>query len=252
MEGKRKLGSEKLKKRSGDRAVDELRPVKITRGYLKFAEGAVLMETGDTKVLCTATAEQRVPPFLKDSGRGWITAEYSMLPRSGSSRIRRESVSGKVGGRTHEIQRLIGRSLRAVFDLGALDGWTVTVDCDVLQADGGTRTAAITGAYVAVMDTLGLLKADGAIAELPNRDSVAAVSVGMVGGRPCLDLDYKEDSGADVDMNVIMTGSGRFVEVQGTAELAVFTRNELNELLDFASKGIATLTGLQSSSLEEK
>lgn len=238
-------------KRSGDRASDELRPVKITRGYLKFAEGAVLMEAGDTKVLCTATAEERVPPFLRDSGRGWITAEYSMLPRSGKSRIRRESVAGKVGGRTHEIQRLIGRSLRAVFDLAGLDGWTITIDCDVLQADGGTRTAAITGAYVAVMDTLNALKAGGAIAAVPSRDSVAAVSVGIVGGRRCLDLDYKEDSGADVDMNVIMTGSGKFIEVQGTAEMAAFTREELDGLLDFASKGIATLTGLQSRSLEE-
>ena len=246
------MGSEEPQKRSGDRAPDELRPVKITRGYLKFAEGAVLMETGDTKVLCTATAEERVPPFLKDSGRGWITAEYSMLPRSGKSRIKRESVSGRVGGRTHEIQRLIGRSLRAVFDLGELDGWTVTVDCDVLQADGGTRTAAITGAYIAVMDTLEVLRAAGAIAAVPSRDSVAAVSVGIVGGRPYLDLDYKEDYGAEVDMNVIMTGSARFVEVQGTAEMAVFTREELDGLLDFASKGIATLTGLQRRSLEGK
>ena len=246
------MGLEGPQKRSGDRAPDELRPVRITRGYLKFAEGAVLMETGDTKVLCTATAEERVPPFLKDSGRGWITAEYSMLPRSGSSRIKRESVSGRVGGRTHEIQRLIGRSLRAVFDLSGLAGWTVTVDCDVLQADGGTRTAAITGAYVAVMDTLEVLKAAGAIAAVPSRDSVAAVSVGIVGGRPYLDLDYNEDYGADVDMNVIMTGSAGFVEVQGTAEMAVFTREELDELLDFASKGIATLTGLQRRSLEGK
>ena len=246
------MGSEEPQKRSGDRAPDELRPVKITRGYLKFAEGAVLMETGDTKVLCTATAEERVPQFLKDSGRGWITAEYSMLPRSGSSRIKRESVSGRVGGRTHEIQRLIGRSLRAVFDLGGLAGWTVTVDCDVLQADGGTRTAAITGAYVAVIDTLEALRAAGAIDAVPSRDSVAAVSVGIVGGRPYLDLDYKEDYGAEVDMNVIMTGSARFVEVQGTAELAVFTREELDGLLDFASKGITTLTGLQRRSLEGK
>ena len=246
------MGSEEPQKRSGDRAPDELRPVKITRGYLKFAEGAVLMETGDTKVLCTATAEERVPPFLKDSGRGWITAEYSMLPRSGKSRIKRESVAGRVGGRTHEIQRLIGRSLRAVFDLSGLAGWTITVDCDVLQADGGTRTAAITGAYVAVMDTLEALKADGAITSVPSRDSVAAVSVGIVDGRPYLDLDYNEDYGAEVDMNVIMTGSASFVEVQGTAEMAVFTREELDGLLDFASKGIATLTGLQTRSLEGK
>ncbi len=210
------------------------------------------METGETKVLCTATAEEKVPLFLQGTGRGWITAEYSMLPRSGKKRIPRESASGHVGGRTHEIQRLIGRSLRAVFDLEALEGWTITVDCDVLQADGGTRTAAITGAYVAVMDTLEAIRADSAMVSAPERDSVAAVSVGIVGGRQYLDLDYKEDYKADVDMNVIMTGSGKFVEVQGTAELAAFTREELDGLLDLASKGIAGLTGLQREALGEK
>ncbi len=243
---------ERNRKREYNRAFDELRPVNITRGYLKFAEGAVLMETGETKVLCTATAEEKVPPFLQGTGRGWITAEYSMLPRSGTKRIPRESVSGRVGGRTHEIQRLIGRSLRAVFDLEALGGWTITVDCDVLQADGGTRTAAITGAYVAVIDTLEALMADGAIASVPALDSVAAVSVGIVGGRQYLDLDYKEDYKADVDMNVIMTGGGKFVEIQGTAELAAFTREELDGLLDLASKGIAGLTGLQRQALGDK
>lgn len=243
---------ERKRKRASNRAFDELRTVNITRGYLKFAEGAVLMETGETKVLCTATAEEKVPSFLQGTGRGWITAEYSMLPRSGKRRIPRESVSGRVGGRTHEIQRLIGRSLRAVFDLEALGGWTITVDCDVLQADGGTRTAAITGAYVAVIDTLEALMADGAIASVPALDSVAAVSVGIVGGRQYLDLDYKEDSKADVDMNVIMTGSAKFVEVQGTAELAAFTREELDGLLDLASKGIAGLTALQRQALGDK
>lgn len=210
------------------------------------------MEAGATKVICTATAEDGVPPFLQGTGRGWITAEYSMLPRSGSKRIPRESRTGKVGGRTHEIQRLIGRSLRAVFDLERLGERTVTVDCDVIQADGGTRTASITGAYVAVMDTLSSLVSEGALPEVPVLDSVAAVSVGTIEGLPYLDLDYEEDSCADVDMNVIMTGSGRFVEVQGTAELQSFTRDELDAMLDFAIKGIEELTVFQQNALSRK
>ncbi|MFQ5736436.1 MAG: ribonuclease PH [Thermodesulfobacteriota bacterium] len=237
-------------KRNDGRELDQLRPVAISRGYLKFAEGAVLMEMGDTKVLCTATVEHRVPPFLNGTGRGWMTAEYGMLPRSSKIRIRRESSAGKVGGRTHEIQRLIGRSLRAVFDLAALGERTVFVDCDVLQADGGTRTASVTGAYVAVYDTLSALVAEGELEKVPASDSVAAVSVGMVGGVPCLDLNYEEDSRAGVDMNVIMTGAGRFVEVQGTAEAAAFSREELGSMLDLAAKGIGELTCAQAKALD--
>lgn len=235
--------------RPDGRSPDELRPVGIKRGYLEFAEGSVLIETGSTKVICTATVEDRVPPFLCGTGRGWITAEYSMLPRSSKQRIAREAAKGKVGGRTHEIQRLIGRSLRAAVDMDLLGERTIVVDCDVIQADGGTRTASITGAYVALVDTISLLKAEGALTEDPLIDSVAAVSVGIVGGTPCLDLNYAEDSTADVDMNVIMTGSGRFIEVQGTAELEAFTRDELNTLLDLATKGVADLTRFQKKAL---
>ena len=239
-------------KRSDGRAPDELRPVVIRKNYLRFAEGAVLIEMGHTKVICTATVEERVPPFLQGTGRGWMTAEYSMLPRSSKKRIPRESALGKVGGRTHEIQRLIGRSLRAVFDLGSLGERTVYVDCDVIQADGGTRTASVTGAYVAVCDTLRMLHlSEGSQKILPSLDNVAAVSVGMVGGRPCLDLTYEEDSRADVDMNVIMTGSGRFVEVQGTAELAAFSREEMNSMMDMAEKGIRELVATQSEALKD-
>lgn len=236
--------------RKDKRPAGSLRPVRITRRYLEFAEGSILMEAGATKVICTATAEERVPPFLQGTGRGWITAEYSMLPRSSRQRIQRESRTGRVGGRTHEIQRLIGRSLRAVFDLAALGERTITVDCDVIQADGGTRTASITGAFVAVVDTLNHLVEAGGLSSVPLIDSVAAVSVGVVDGVPCLDLDYSEDSAAEVDMNVVMTGSGRYVEVQGTAETGSYSRSELDGLLDLAEKGIEELTRIQAEALE--
>lgn len=238
-------------KRSDGRAPDELRPVVIRKNYLRFAEGAVLIEMGHTKVICAATVEERVPQFLQGTGRGWMTAEYSMLPRSSKKRIPRESAAGKVGGRTHEIQRLIGRSLRAVFDLNSIGERTVYVDCDVIQADGGTRTASVTGAYIAVCDTLKTLRADGSLKMLPSVETVAAVSVGMVGGRPYLDLTYEEDSRADVDMNFIMTGSGKFVEVQGTAELAAFSREEMNSMMDMAEKGIRELSAMQSDILRD-
>ncbi|MBI5886810.1 MAG: ribonuclease PH [Deltaproteobacteria bacterium] len=237
--------STKQQGRIDGRAPDELRPVIITRDYLKFAEGAVLIEMGDTKVLCTATSEERVPPFLAGSGKGWLTAEYSMLPRSSKKRIQRESSTGRVGGRTHEIQRLIGRSLRAVFDLSLFGERTIYVDCDVIQADGGTRTAAITGAFLAVHDTLARLVADGVMRSTAKTDSVSAVSVGIVNGVPCLDLNYDEDSRAGVDMNIVMTGGGRFVEVQGTAEISAFSRDELNALLDLGAKGAAELAAMQ-------
>lgn len=237
------------RRRTDGRRPDELRPVKITREYLKFAEGSVLIEMGDTKVICAATVEERVPPFLAGTGKGWLTAEYAMLPRSSKKRITREAVSGKLGGRTHEIQRLIGRSIRAVADMKALGERTVYIDCDVIQADGGTRTASITGAYVAVYDTLSELKKRGLISSIPLFDSVAAVSVGMVGGEAALDLNYEEDSSADVDMNIIMTGKGRFIEVQGTAEQEPFTRKDMGRLLDLAAKGIEELTAMQKKAL---
>lgn len=234
------------------RAPSELRPVKVTRGYLKFAEGSVLIEMGDTKVICAATVEERVPPFLIGKGKGWMTAEYAMLPRSSQKRIQRESVAGKVGGRTHEIQRLIGRSLRAVTDLSLLGERTIYIDCDVIQADGGTRTASITGAYIAVYETISVLVNKGVIKSMPLLDSVAAVSVGIVGGRALLDLNYEEDSTAEVDMNIIMTGSGRFVEVQGTAEAEPFSKDSLAELISLASTGISELTSIQKTSLDIK
>jgi len=233
------------KKRNNGRGFDELRPVKITRGLLDTADGSALIETGLTKVLCTATLEDRVPAFLQGSGRGWLTAEYAMLPRSSRMRVRRESAMGRIGGRTHEIQRLIGRSLRAVCDLEALGERTVIIDCDVLQADGGTRTASITGAYIALLDTMRFSMDMGIIDRTPIIEPIAAVSVGIVGGRPMLDLTYEEDSTADVDMNVIMTGNGRFVEVQGTAENNTFSRQEMNALLGLAEKGIARLVEMQ-------
>ncbi len=237
--------------RQGNRGFDELRAVNITRRYLKFADGSVLIEMGDTRVICTATIEDRVPPFLQGTGKGWITAEYSMLPGSSGKRIPRESAVGRVGGRTHEIQRLIGRSLRAAFDLKELNERSVTVDCDVIQADGGTRCAAITGAYVAVMDALSILRAKGILNSIPELDSVCAVSVGMVKGRACLDLNYAEDSTAEVDMNVIMTGGGKFIEVQGTAESAPFTRQEMDALVELAAKGCAELTRAQGAALSK-
>lgn len=235
--------------RTDGRDPGELRPVRVTRRYLKFAEGSVLIEMGDTKVICSATLEERVPPFLAGRGKGWMTAEYSMLPRSSQKRIQRESVAGRIGGRTHEIQRLIGRSLRAVTDLAALGERTIYIDCDVMQADGGTRTASITGAYMAVHDTLSSLLEKGVIKSMPLADSVAAVSVGVVGGRTLLDLNYEEDSTAEVDMNVIMTGTGRFVEVQGTAESEPFSKEALSELISLASSGISELTAIQKKTL---
>jgi ribonuclease PH len=235
--------------RPSGRRPDELRRVRIERRYTKHAEGSVLVEFGDTRVLCTASVEERVPPFLKDSGRGWVTAEYGMLPRATTTRTEREASRGKQSGRTHEIQRLIGRALRAVVDLGALGSRTVQVDCDVLQADGGTRTAAITGAFVAVHDALAWLQAKKGLAQIAVRDFVAAVSVGVHDGVPVLDLDYAEDAACGCDMNVVMTGSGRFIEVQGTAESATFSRAELDALLDLAQRGITELIRLQKQAL---
>jgi ribonuclease PH len=237
-------------KRNDGRGASDLRPVVIRKDYLRFTEGAVLIEMGHTKVICAATVEERVPPFLQGTGRGWITAEYGMLPRSSKKRIPRESSTGKVGGRTHEIQRLIGRSLRAVFDLNVLGERTVYVDCDVIQADGGTRTASVTGAYIAVCGSLMGLRSQGILRDIPATDSVAAVSVGIVGGQPYLDLNYEEDSRAEVDMNVIMTGGGRYVEVQGTAELEAFSRQEMNSMMDLAEKGIRELSAMQNDILK--
>ncbi|MBN3856042.1 ribonuclease PH [Paraburkholderia sp. Ac-20340] len=235
--------------RPSGRAADQLRDVRITRHFTKHAEGSVLVEFGDTKVLCTASVSESVPPFLRDKGRGWLTAEYGMLPRATHTRSDREAARGKQTGRTQEIQRLIGRAMRAVFDLEALGARTINLDCDVLQADGGTRTASITGAFVAAHDAVSKLLADGRIARSPITDYVAAISVGVYEGLPVLDLDYAEDSQCDTDMNVVMTGSGGMVEVQGTAEGAPFSRNELNALLDLAQGGIATLIGMQKAAL---
>jgi len=231
------------------RAPDQMRPISIERNYLKFAEGSVLISMGNTKVICTATVEERVPLFLKGTGRGWMTAEYAMLPRSCPKRVVRESSAGRVGGRTHEIQRLIGRSLRAVYDLSSIGERTVYIDCDVIQADGGTRTASITGAFVAAHDTLSGLVSEGVISRVPVLDAVAAVSVGIVNGTPSLELNYAEDSQAEVDMNVVMTGEGRFVEVQGTAELTSSTRAQLDDMLDLAAAGIAELNEAQANAL---
>lgn len=235
--------------RPSQRQPDELRPVRITRNFTRHAEGAVLIEMGDTKVLCTATVEESVPPFLRGKGQGWVTAEYGMLPRSTHTRSAREAAKGKQTGRTQEIQRLIGRSLRAVTDLTALGERQITLDCDVLQADGGTRCASITGAWVALYDACEKLVAAGKLPENPVRDHVAAISVGIYNGSPVLDLDYPEDSDCDTDMNVIMTGSGGLVEVQGTAEGEPFTRAQMNTLLDLAEAGIRRLVGLQEVSL---
>ncbi|HYP82018.1 ribonuclease PH [Variovorax sp.] len=236
--------------RSGGRAADQLRPVRMTRGFTIHAEGSVLIEFGQTRVLCTASVEERVPPHKRGSGEGWVTAEYGMLPRSTHTRSDREAARGKQSGRTQEIQRLIGRSIRAVFDLAALGERTIHLDCDVLQADGGTRTAAITGAFVAAQDAVSRLLADGRIAATPIRGHVAAVSVGIVEGTPLLDLEYTEDSACDTDMNVVMTGAGHFVEVQGTAEGAAFSRDEMNQLLALAEKGIGELVELQTQALQ--
>ena len=235
--------------RTSNRAADALRPVNITRHYTKHAEGSVLVAFGDTQVLCTASVEEKVPPHRRGSGSGWVTAEYGMLPRATHTRSDREAAKGKQSGRTQEIQRLIGRSLRCVFDLDALGERTISLDCDVLQADGGTRTAAITGAYVAAHDAVTWLIAQGKLKASPIRQAVAAVSVGIVQGTPLLDLEYVEDSACDTDMNVVMTGSGGFVEVQGTAEGAAFSRDEMSQLLALASKGISELVALQTKAL---
>lgn len=229
----------------------EMRPVRIIRHYNKYAEGSVLIELGDTRVICTATVEDKVPPFLKGAGKGWVTAEYGMLPRSTETRLHREAAKGKQGGRTLEIQRLIGRALRAVTDLEALGERTITLDCDVIQADGGTRTASITGAFVALIDAVQKLVAAGTLPRCPVRDFLAATSVGIIDGQPVLDLCYAEDSTAEVDMNVVMTGGGEFVELQGTGEEAVFTRQEVDALLDLASAGIAELVNYQKEVLGE-
>lgn len=231
--------------RKDGRRPDEMRPVRITRPYLKHPEGSVLIEVGDTKVICTATIEEKVPQWLKGSGQGWITAEYSMLPRSSTTRIIREAATGKIGGRTHEIQRLIGRSLRSITDLKGFGERSIWIDCDVIQADGGTRTASITGSFIALADAFKFLKDRGIIAKIPFRDFVAAISVGMVKGEAVLDLNYEEDSTAEVDMNIIMTGKGSFVEVQGTAEAAPFTRDEMEMMTSLAEAGIKSLVGRQ-------
>ncbi|MEI6734544.1 MAG: ribonuclease PH [Comamonadaceae bacterium] len=231
------------------RATDQLRPVRITRGYTIHAEGSVLIEFGATKVLCTASVEEKVPGHKKGSGEGWVTAEYGMLPRATHTRGEREAARGKQSGRTQEIQRLIGRSMRCVFDLRLLGERTIHLDCDVLQADGGTRTAAITGAFVAAQDAVAKLLAQGKLGVSPIRDQVAAISVGIVQGTPLLDLEYTEDSACDTDMNVVMTGSGHFVEVQGTAEGAAFSRQQMEALLVLAQKGIGELIVLQKRSM---
>jgi ribonuclease PH len=236
--------------RHDGRSPADLRPVRLTRRYIRHAEGAVLVEVGDTRVICTASVEERVPPFLRGAGQGWVTAEYGMLPRATSTRTGREA--NRTGGRTHEIQRLVGRSLRAVLDLAKLGERTITVDCDVIQADGGTRTAAITGGFLAVADCVQLLRDAGRLPGEPVRDVVAATSVGLVLGTPVVDLDYQEDSTAEVDMNVVMTGAERFVEVQGTAERTPFDVGQLETLLGLAREGIARLVALQRRVLADR
>ncbi|NPV03317.1 MAG: ribonuclease PH [Syntrophaceae bacterium] len=237
--------------RKDGRRPDQIRPVVITRDYLRHPKGSVLIEMGDTRVICAVSVEEGVPPFLKNTGRGWLTAEYAMIPSSTHERSARESSRGKVGGRTHEIQRLIGRALRAVTDLTAIGERTLYIDCDVIQADGGTRTAAITGAFVALVDAFRRLRAEGVVDRVPVLDFVSAVSVGLVDGRMLLDLQYEEDSRAEVDMNVVMTRGGLFIEVQGTAEGAPFTRERLEGLTNLAAGGIAMLTQKQIEILGE-
>jgi ribonuclease PH len=231
--------------RSDGRKAKQLRPLSITPSYIKTADGSVLIEVGDTKVICTVKLEERVPPFLRNSGKGWITAEYGMLPGSSQVRIGRESARGKIGGRTHEIQRLIGRSLRAIADLKSLGERTIWIDCDVIQADGGTRTASITGAYVALVEAMRRWLSNGIVNVDPIRDSVAAVSIGIVDGKILLDLAYEEDSRADVDMNFVMTGSGKFIEVQGTAESTPFTKKQMERMTEIAQEGIRELLKAQ-------
>jgi len=235
--------------RPSKRAPNELRPVEIIRGYTKHAEGSVLVKFGDTHVLCTASVEEKVPGFLRGKGQGWVTAEYGMLPRSTGSRMEREAAKGKQSGRTQEIQRLIGRSLRAIIDLEKLGERSIQIDCDVIQADGGTRTASITGAYVALHDAVTYLLKNKLIAASPLRDSVAAISVGMVDGQAVADLDYPEDSNCETDMNIVMTGSGGFVEIQGTAEGKPFTRDDMNNMVDLAQEAIRQLTIKQKEAL---
>ena len=240
-----------MMKRPSERAADQMRQVSLTRHYTKHAEGSVLVEFGDTKVICTVSVEAGVPRFLRGSGQGWITAEYGMLPRSTGSRMQRESSRGKQGGRTLEIQRLIGRSLRAAVDLKTLGENTLYIDCDVIQADGGTRTASITGACVALVDALRAMKQRGAIKKVPEVQMIAAISVGIYQGVPVLDLDYPEDSAADTDLNVVMTDKGGFIEVQGTAEAAPFSAEDLNAMLTLARKGTDELFALQRAALED-
>jgi ribonuclease PH len=235
--------------RPSGRAPHQMRPVRFTRGFTKHAEGSVLVEFGETRVLCTASVEEKVPPFLKGKGQGWLTAEYGMLPRATHTRSDREAARGKQSGRTQEIQRLIGRSLRAVVDMSLLGERTIQFDCDVLQADGGTRTASITGAYVALRDAIDGLVRNGQLPASPLRDAVAAVSVGMFEGVPVLDLDYIEDSGCETDMNVVMTGTGGIVEVQGTAEGKPFSRADMAAMMDLAHAGIGELVALQRAAL---
>ena len=236
--------------RPSNRANDQLRPVEIIRRYTKHAEGSVLVKFGDTHVLCTASIEEKVPPFLRGKNQGWVTAEYGMLPRSTGSRMSREASQGKQSGRTQEIQRLIGRSLRAIIDLGKLGERSIQIDCDVIQADGGTRTASITGAYVALHDAVSHLLAKGLITQSPLRDSVAAISVGVYQGAPVLDLDYIEDSDCGTDMNVVMTGNGGFVEIQGTAEGEPFQRADVDAMLNLAQNGIYELIAKQKAALD--
>jgi ribonuclease PH len=231
--------------RIDNRLPNQLRPLRLTPDFVMHPEGSVLIEAGRTRVICTASIEDRVPPFLRGTGKGWITAEYGMLPRATSTRTTREASAGKVGGRTQEIQRLIGRSLRSIAALDQLGERTIWIDCDVIQADGGTRTAAITGGFVALVLALGKLRSQGVLSRMPVSGYVAATSVGVVGGTPMLDLAYEEDSKADVDMNVVQTGDGRFIEVQGTAEAEPFSKRELDELLDLAASGIRELVALQ-------
>ncbi len=236
--------------RNDGRLPNGIRKVKITNDFIEYAEGSCLFEIGNTKVVCTASIEDGVPPFLRGKGTGWITSEYSMLPRSCNKRVSRESSRGKVGGRTHEIQRLVGRSMRSVTDMDALGERTIWLDCDVLQADGGTRCASITGSFIALALALGKLKKSGLILEIPLAGFISAISVGVVKGAPCLDLNYEEDSKADVDMNVVMTDSGKFVEIQGTAERDPFDREAMNEMLKLAEKGIEHLIDKQKTALE--
>jgi ribonuclease PH len=236
--------------RSSGRKNNELRKIKITRDYMKYAEGSCLVEFGETKVITTATIEETVPPFLRGKGTGWVSAEYGMIPRSCKTRVQREASKGRLGGRTHEIQRLIGRSMRTVVDMKKIGERTIWIDCDVIQADGGTRCASITGAFISLVLALEKMRKDGLFKALPVSDYVAAVSVGIIDSKPMLDLDYGEDSTAEVDMNVIMTGDGRYIEVQGTAEREPFKKEEMDKLLALAGKGIAEIVGMQKKGLK--